>query len=67
MTSPITTVEVLKELKAIRKDLRSLRNALPEKDIFLTAEEKKLLEESYANEKAGRLMSSRALRRELWL
>lgn len=67
MPQPIIATEVLRELKAIRKDLRSLRKALPEKDVFLTAEEKKLLEESYANEKAGRLVSSKALRRELGL
>ena len=67
MTSSIATAEVLKELKALRKDLRSLRNALPEKGMFLTTEEKKLLDESYSNEAAGRLVSSKSLRRELGL
>ncbi|HLC56353.1 MAG TPA: hypothetical protein VJJ23_03910 [Candidatus Nanoarchaeia archaeon] len=34
-----------------------------DKDMFLTAEEKKLLVESYVNEKNGKLISGKTLRR----
>ena len=36
---------------------------MPDKDMFLTAEEKVLLEESYNNEKSKKLVSGKSLRR----
>ena len=36
---------------------------MPDKEMFLTAGEKRLLKESYENEKSGRLISSKDLRK----
>ena len=57
--------EIIEELKVIRSELDYIKKNMPTKDIFLTAEEKKLLEESYKNEKEGKLLSSKQLRKVL--
>jgi len=57
--------QVLNELKDIKKELKSIKETMPNKEMFLTIEEEKLLEESYANEKNGELVSSKNLRKEL--
>jgi len=56
---------ILEELKTIRTELDFIKENMPDKDIFLTAEEKQLLEESFKNEKDGRLVSSKDLRKHL--
>jgi Skp family chaperone for outer membrane proteins len=56
---------IMDELKIIRKEIEDIREAMPDKDMFLTAEETKLLKESYENEKEGKLVSARALRKDL--
>lgn len=38
---------------------------MPDKDIFLTASEERLLEESYENENKGALISGKDLRKEI--
>ena len=57
--------QVLEELKEIKKELKIIKKAIPDKEMFLTAEEEKLLEESYINEKNGELTSDEDLRKEL--
>ncbi len=57
--------EILKELKEIRIEIRTIKENMPDKDMFLTAEEGRLLEESYENEKRGELISSSDLRKKL--
>lgn len=57
--------EIIEELKAIKSELDYIKKNMPTKDIFLTVEEKKLLEESYKNEKEGKLLSSKQLRKVL--
>ncbi len=57
--------DVMKELKIIRSELHTIRETMPDKDMFLTAEENRLLQESYQNEKEGKLLSSAELRKEL--
>jgi hypothetical protein len=59
--------QILKELKVIRMELDFIKDNMPDKDMFLTAEEEKLLEESFANEKSGKLTSSKNIRKELRL
>jgi len=59
------TQQILKELKEIRSEIQTIKEEMPNKDMFLTAEEEQLLAESYGNEKNGSLISSEALRREL--
>ena len=57
--------EILNQLKEIRIDINFIKESMPDKEMFLTAEEEKLLEESYVNEKEGELTSSKTLRKEL--
>lgn len=54
-------------LDTIKSELDYIKENMPNKDMFLTAEERKLLEESYINEKSGKLLSSKSLRRQLGL
>ncbi len=58
---------IINELKAIRSDLGYIKENMPDKDIFLTAEEKQLLEDSYTHEREGKLVSSKELRKQLKL
>lgn len=57
--------QVLNELKGIKKDLQLIKENMPDKDMFLTAEEQRLLEESYINEQKGKLVSGKDLRKEI--
>ena len=57
--------ELRKELKHIRKELHDIKETMPDKEMFLTVEESRLLYESHQNEKKGKLTFSRELRREL--
>ena len=65
MSTDIQTNQVLAELKAIRKELVEIKENMPDKEMFLTAEEEKRLEESYVNEKNGKLVNSADLRKAL--
>lgn len=56
---------IMEELKGIRAELHEIKESMPDKDMFLTAEEDSLLEESYKNEKEGKLISSKDLKKEL--
>ncbi len=58
---------VMEELKLIRKELHEIKETMPDRDMFLTAEEKALLEQSYKNEKEGKLVSGAILRKQLGL
>ena len=42
-----------------------IKKNIPNTDMFLTTEEKELLEQSYKNEKEGKLVSSKNLRKQL--
>lgn len=55
--------QLLQELKEIKRDIKIIIENMPDKNMFLTAEEKRLLEESYNNEKSKKLVSGRDLRR----
>ncbi len=59
------TKQILKELKEIKTELKVIKETMPDKDMFLTIEEEKLLQESYINQKKGELVSSKNLRKEL--
>lgn len=60
-----TDTKILGELKAIRSDLDFIKENMPDKEMFLTTEEKQLLEESYRNEKEDKLVSSKKLKKQL--
>ena len=62
-----TEQQILQELKAIRQDLDYLKENMIDKEMFLSNEEKQLLEESYENEKQGKLISSKDLKKQLGL
>ncbi len=55
------------ELKLIRQELNDIKKTMPDKDMFLDAEEARLINESLANERRGALTSSKELRKELGL
>ena len=57
--------EILRELKEIRIEIHAIKENMPDRDMFLSAEEERLLEESYENEKKGELVSSVELRKNL--
>lgn len=59
------TKQILHELKSIKSKLGYIRENMANKDMFLTIEEKQLLQESYKNEKEGKLISSKELREQL--
>ena len=59
------TQQILKELREIKSEIQTIKEDMPNKDMFLTAEEEQLLAESYENEKSGGLISSEALRKKL--
>jgi hypothetical protein len=59
--------EILNELKGIRIDINFIKQNMPDKDMFLDAEEKELLKESLQNEKEGKLLSALSLRKSLEL
>ncbi|PIN74551.1 hypothetical protein COV18_06650 [Candidatus Woesearchaeota archaeon CG10_big_fil_rev_8_21_14_0_10_37_12] len=58
---------ILEELREIKAKLSNIENSMPDRDMFLNAEEAQLLSESFANEKAGITRSSKDLRKELGL
>ncbi len=59
--------QVMNELKNIKKELHFIKEHMADRDMFLTATEKKLLKESYENERAGKLISTAQLKKELGL
>ncbi len=46
---------IMEELKPVRKELYEIKQAMPDKEMFLTFEESKLLEESYKNEREKKI------------
>ena len=59
------TKQVIEMLNTIKSELDYIKENMPNKDMFLTIEEKQLLEESYVNEKKRNLLSSKDLRKQL--
>lgn len=57
--------EILNKLKKIEIEIEFIKESMPSKDMFLDAEEKVLLEESYENEKKGLLVSAKDARKQL--
>ena len=57
--------QILNELRQIRIEIRFIKEMMPDKEMFLTADEEELLEKSYINEEKGKLLSSKDLRKEL--
>jgi hypothetical protein len=57
--------QIMQELNFIKKELNDIKESMPDKDMFLTAEESLLLKKSFENEKKGKLKSSKDLRKEL--
>jgi len=65
-TKTTDSKEILQRLMKIQKDLDYLKERVDE-DGVLSAEEERLLHESYKDEKEGKLLSSDQLRRKLRL
>ena len=59
--------QLLQEIREIKRDIKIIMENMPDKDMFLTSEEEKLLEESYNNERSKNLVSGKDLRKnQLW-
>lgn len=59
------TQQILESLSELKSEVKIIRETMPDKEMFLTAEEEILLEESYAHEEEKELISSRELRKRL--
>ena len=59
------TREILNRLKRIEIEIEYIKEKMPDKEIFLTAEEKNLLKESYENEEKELLVKSKDARKHL--
>ncbi len=57
--------EILIRLARLQSDIDYLKKHIKDEDIFLSEEEEILLQESYENEKDGKLLSSKEARKEL--
>ncbi len=55
--------EILNKLNKIEIEIEFIKESMPNKDMFLTSEEKELLLESYKDEKNGRLVSAKEARK----
>ena len=53
------------ELRTIRSQLQITQDTMPDKDMFLSAEEERMLAESVENEGRGKLVTANALRATL--
>jgi len=61
--SKMENQQLLQEVREIKKDIKIIMENMPDKDMFLTSEEKGLLEESYNNERNKKLVSGKILRK----
>ena len=57
--------QILDELKTIKEELSYIKENMVNTEMLLDLEEKKLLQESFQNEKEGKLVSSKQLRKQL--
>lgn len=57
--------QIADDLSFIKSEISKIKEDMPSKDMFLTSEESKLLEESFLNEKSGKLVSGKNLRKSL--
>lgn len=63
----IEAKRIMSELRSIKEDLKYIKKHIPDRDVFLDSEEKMLLEKSYHNERKGKLLTGKELRRKLEL
>ena len=59
--------QIMDELKGIKEEIQYIKNNMPDKEMFLDTEEKQLLQDSYKNEKEGKIISSKDLKKKLRL
>ena len=59
------TRQILDELKVIKIELDYIKKNMIDKDMLLTNSERKLLKESYKNEKEGKLIYNEEMRKLL--
>ena len=57
--------QIADDLRFIKSEIAKIKEDMPSKDMFLNAEESKLLKDSYVNEKKGKIVSSKNLRKSL--
>lgn len=57
--------QIMDELNFIKNELHEIKQNMPDKECFLDKEETDLLVKSKLNEKKGKLISSKSLRKSL--
>ena len=57
--------QIMAELKNIKEEIEYIKNNMPDKEMFLDAEEKQLLQDSYKHQKEIKLISSKDLKKKL--
>jgi hypothetical protein len=57
--------QISDDLIFIKSELAKIRDIMPDKELFLTSEESRLLDNSFSNEKNKKLVSSKDLRKSL--
>lgn len=65
MAQVLIPKEVVRELKAIRRDLDYIKEHMVDADTLLTEEERRLIDESMRHEKKGELVSLKSVKKEL--
>jgi len=58
---------IIGQLKSIKEELDYIKEHMVDRDMFLDAEEVKLLQDSYEHEKRGELVSQEELEKEFGL
>jgi len=59
--------EILSRLQKMERAIELIKQRMPDREMFLTSEERILLDESYEGERQGRLVKSEDVRRQLGL
>ena len=58
---------IIEDLNLIKDELHQIKQNMPDKDMFLTPDESKMLSQSRINERKKKLTSSKDLRKKLGL
>lgn len=62
----VSLKEIMLKLVRLQQDVSLIKEQMPDKDMFLSHEEKQLLDESYDSERKGNLISAKEVRKQLF-
>ena len=61
----ISLKDIMLKLVQLQQDVSLIKNQMPDKDMFLSNEEKQLLDESYDSERNDTLVSAKEVRKQI--